>query len=162
MMNRRLLMVAWALPLLMAGAEPVAATFPRTPPYFVVRYHLPDSKLESEKWAFLHPGTDGFTEIRGPFSVRRYHDRDTNVEAVFFRPELVLAAVTFRRPAGWMQADVDALLAEYGARWRILAPGMWVSHEGVRAIHRDGTFHLVSGRILGEMDAVRFPPPEKR
>lgn len=144
-------MLICALPLVAARAGPVAEVFARTPPYFVVRYGLPDSVVESERWAFAEPGADQFAEVRGRFSIRRYHDRETRVEAVFFRPELVLAAVTIQRAAKWTQADVETLLAEYGSRWRQLGPVSWVSEEGVRAFHRDGAFHLLSPRIVAEM-----------
>lgn len=152
-------MIAFAL-LLTEGrvAEPVGEVFRRSPTYYAVRYGSPDSTVESERWAFLHPGTDGFTEVPGEFSMRRFGDRKgkVTIEAVFFRPHLGLAAVTIGRPGGWTPADVHALLGEYGARWRQLGPAIWVSEEGVRAIHRDGRFHLLSPRIVGEMDAVRF------
>jgi hypothetical protein len=157
-MIRRFGLLVFALPLLALAAGPVGEVFSRTPPYYTVRYGLADSTSETERWSFLHPGTDGTTEVRGKLSVRRYHSRDVKLEAVFFRPELVLAAVTIARSAGWTPADVDNLLAEYGARWRQIGAGLWISEEGVRAIHRDGAFHLLSPRIMGLMDASLAAP----
>jgi hypothetical protein len=156
-MNRLVGMLVYAvLPVAALMAGPVGKVFSRSPLYYVMHYGTAESSVDSERWSFLHPGTDGFTEVHGRFSTRRFHDEKVKIEAVFFRPGLALAAVTVARPEKWTQVDVDALLAEYGARWRQLGPEIWLSEEGVRAIHRDGSFHLLSPQIVGDMDKVRF------
>ena len=153
-------MMGFAVLVTVATATPVAEVFSRVPEYFTVRYGLPDSSQEHEAWRFLNPDGHEFCEVNGRFSVRYHHDRETRVVAVFFRPELALAAVTISRPAGWTAGDVDVLLSGYGGRWRRLAPGRWLSEEGVRAIYHEGVFHLLSPRIVGKMDEQRIARPK--
>jgi len=156
-MNGRLSRLGLAFAAVVAAASlSGAGVFARAPEYYVNRFGSPDATGESTALAFIHPGTEDVTEVRGRFSIRRFQERDVRIEATFLRSGLELVAVTIQRPAGWTLGDLHALLAEYGPQWRQLGAGMWISVEGARAIYRDGAFHLLSPRTVGEMDLVRF------